>query len=362
MGKGISKNAKKQIWNILFLVVLVGITLAILFTSNRELNFKNIGDFILRSNPWLLILAFLCMLAGIVCEGLSIRVIARKLGYKCKVISSMAYSSADIYYSALTPSASGGQPASAYYMVKDGIDAGGTTFILLFNLIAYTLAIFVVGALAFILRPGMFSQFEFFVKFLIIAGIIIQGALLGFFVACMFCHKAVLKVGNGLISLLARMKLVKKIEKWQGKLAEAVEKYRAGFEEIKKHKSVFFQALLLNVAQRVTKLFIDCFVCMAAGCGLSFVELVAMQAFVTLGYNSVPLPGGVGAYEYLYLRIYGLGLESAFILSAVMVSRVISYYLSIVVSGIFTLGYHVGILKKEKKKLTEEKINDEKFK
>ena len=47
MGKGLSKNAKKQLVNILFLLLLVGITLFILFTSNRELNFENVKNFIL---------------------------------------------------------------------------------------------------------------------------------------------------------------------------------------------------------------------------------------------------------------------------------------------------------------------------
>ena len=40
MGKGLSKNTKKQLINILFLAVLIGVTLFILFTSNRELNFE----------------------------------------------------------------------------------------------------------------------------------------------------------------------------------------------------------------------------------------------------------------------------------------------------------------------------------
>lgn len=153
MGKGISKRAKKQIFNILFLLVLIGVTLFILFRSNRELNFSDIGKFIKSSNPWLLAAAFVCMLLFIVFEGLSIHLISKRLGYKNRLLSSMVYSSADIYYSAITPSASGGQPASAYYMVKDGIDPGATTFTLVFNLIAYTAAILVIGAAAFIIRP-----------------------------------------------------------------------------------------------------------------------------------------------------------------------------------------------------------------
>ena len=71
---------------------------------------------------------------------------------------------------------------------------------------------------------------------------------------------------------------------------------------------------------------------------------------MTLGYNSIPLPGGVGAYEYLYLRIYELSFDRAFILSAMMVTRAISYYLSLIVSGVYTLTYHIILMKKASKK------------
>ena len=78
MGKGLSKNTKKQLINILFLAVLIGVTLFILFTSNRELNFENIKDFILRCNPWLIVAAFVCMLLFIAFEGLSLHLISRR--------------------------------------------------------------------------------------------------------------------------------------------------------------------------------------------------------------------------------------------------------------------------------------------
>lgn len=361
MGKGLSKNAKKQLINILFLAALIGITLVILFTSNRELNFENIKNFVLRCEPWAIVAAFICMILFVVFEGFSLHLIGRNLGYKPKLFSSMAYSSADVYYSALTPSASGGQPASAYYMVRDGMDAGATSFALVFNLIAYTAAILVIGACAFVLRPTMFSRFGFFVKFLIVSGIVLQALLLGFFIACMRLHKAVLKVGNGLISLLARIRIVKNTEKWRGKLADEVEKYRLSFMEIKKHRGLFFRVLLLNVAQRVSQALISCFVCLAAEPSASFVELFAMQAFVLLGYNSIPLPGGVGAFEYLYLNIYALRFDKAFIVVAVMVTRAISYYLCMAFSGCFTLVYHIRQIKRKKQEETpREKIEDEK--
>ena len=133
------------------------------------------------------------------------------------------------------------------------------------------------------------------------------------------------------------------------------------FEEIKKHRALFFEALILNIAQRVSQILITCFVCLAADRQAPLADVFVMQAFVLIGYNSVPLPGGVGAFEYLYLHIYGLHYQNAFILSAMMVTRGISYYICIAVSGIMTLAYHVTVLKrKERKKISEEKVDYEK--
>jgi len=347
MGKRISKRAKKQLLNILFLVLLIGITLTVLLLSNRELNFENILNFLSECNYWYIAAAFVCMLLFIVFEGLSLHVIARRLGCKTKISSSLAYSSADVYYSAITPSASGGQPASAYYMVRDGMGGGVTGFTLVFNLISYTAAIIVIGIAAIIAYPSLYSQIDNgFVRFLVIAGFVIQALLLGFFIACMICHRAVLKCGNGLIGLLSRMKIVKRKEKWQEKLRGGVEKYKNSLLIIKQHPSLVAEALILNVAQRVSQTLIPCFVCLAAAPSASFLELFAMQSFVLLGYNSIPLPGGVGAYEYLYLNIYCLSFENSFILSAMMVSRTISYYISIIVSGVYTWIYHARGIKK----------------
>ena len=66
-----------------------------------------------------------------------------------------------------------------------------------------------------------------------------------------------------------------------------------------------------------------------------------MQTFATLGYNSIPLPGGSGAFEFLYINIFETAFDEEFTLIAMMVTRVISYYLSMLVNGIYTGIYHV---------------------
>ena len=68
-----------------------------------------------------LLLAVSGMFGFIFFEGMALTVIVRGLGYPAKHRQGFVYSAADIYFSAITPSASGGQPASAFFMIRDGI-------------------------------------------------------------------------------------------------------------------------------------------------------------------------------------------------------------------------------------------------
>ncbi len=354
MGRKISKSIKKQILNIVFLLLLISVTLVILFLSNRELDFVSIGDFFARSRPWYIVAAFACMFGYIFFEALSLFIICRTLKHKCSPFSAFVYASADVYYSAITPSAAGGQPASAYYMSRDGMSGGAATFALILNIIGYTAAIIILGAAAFIINSAMFADFASFTKILIIVGAVIQLVLLAFFIACMFCSRAMLKCGNGIISLLGKIRIVKDIEKWRGKWSGAIERYRGSFSVIKKHGWLFPVVIFINVLQRASQILITCFVCKAVVADVPFIDIVVMQTYVTLGYNSIPLPGGVGAFEYIYLQVFTLRFDKAFLIVAMMVTRAISYYISLIFSGIATISYHYAIGRRKAKQIIED--------
>lgn len=349
MAKKLSKKAKKQIINIAVLVVLISVTLIVLFTS-QDINIHDIGAFVKSCNPWYIAAAFGGLLGYILFEALSLHVIARRLGHKPKVVQSVAYSTSDLYYSAITPSASGGQPASAFYMMRDGMSGGTAGFTVLFNIIAYTVATILVGLFAVIACPSMFPHIgHWFAKTLIIFGFVIQLLLLALLLLCLFRARTILKIGGWGISLLTKIHIIKKPDKWRAKLDNVVSKYRACRGVIKKHPILFLYALLSNIAQRVSQTLIPCFVIMAVMPvnGDLFLKLFCMQAYVMIGYNSIPLPGGTGAYEYLYPNVFGTGalygmpLEMTFVFSAMMVSRAISYYACMVVCGLYTLVYHI---------------------
>ena len=99
------------------------------------------------------------------------------MGYPTKHKDAFVYSAADIYFSAITPSASGGQPASAFFMIKDGMPATTVMAALLVNLIMYTLAVISIGVFAILAFPKIFLNFSVVCKIFIVSGIIVLSVL-----------------------------------------------------------------------------------------------------------------------------------------------------------------------------------------
>lgn len=343
----INKKTKRLLLNLAFVALLIIITLVVLIVNQKELNFKSIGEYFRSCNAGWIVCAFVCMLLFIFFEALSLFFLGRFFGHKTRLHSAVAYASADTFYSAITPTAAGGQPASVYYMTRDGMSAGKASFAMLFNVICYTGAIFVIGLMALCIDPTLFGGINtVFAKVLVIAGAVIQAVLLGFFIGCMFFGKAIKKIGNGLVNLLTKIKIVKNPDKWRTKIEEEVDKYSECRKIIKTKPIGIFTTIICNVLQRVAQTLIPCFVCLAAMPDAPFWDIFVLQALLLFGYNAVPIPGGVGAYEYLFINIYAQMYPNAFILVVLMISRFLSYYISMLISGVYTLVYHMVKVKK----------------
>ncbi len=335
------KSQIKQLCNIAFVVLLALLTFILIKNNSDGLTWDTVKSFFSGCNPFMIAGALLCLIFFIVFEGLALHLIVRKFGHKVRFYQSLSYSTSDIYYSTITPSATGGQPASAFYMVRDGVPGGTAGFALVFNLVCYTASILVLGVVALACYFGEFLSYEFWPKLLIILGLCMQVFLLIFFISCMVFHGAVLRMGNFLVNLLHKMHIIKKKEKWLCKVQGIVDKYKTSFESIKKHKGLMLQVFLCNLIQRASNVAITAFVCTSIS-SLSFFDLFMMQTLVTLGYNSFPLPGGSGAFEILFTSIY-FGAFAAGVGDVPMVmTRVITYYLAMILCAIYTIWYHMA--------------------
>ena len=340
----IKKKTGRLLLKLGFVLILVAITLVVLFVSQKdELDFNRIALYFKEGKFVWVVGAFVCMLLFIFFEGLGIFFMSRFFGSKPNLLSTTCYSCANAFYTVITPTGAGGQPAEVFYMSRDGMSPGRASFLILLNTIGYTAAIFVVGIVALCINASLFVGISsVFAKVLVIAGAVIQFGLLGLYIGCMYFGKAIIKLGNGLVTLLHKIRIVKKPEKWYTKIKYEVAKYAECRQILREKPLVVVTSLFFNILQRTAQTLIPCFVCLAVDPNAPFLDIFALQVFVLFGYNSTPLPGGVGAYEFLFISIYGqLFPETSFVLLVLMISRLFSYYITMILSGVTILVYHM---------------------
>ncbi len=360
-------SIRKQVLNIATLAVLIGFTFFVIFNNKDGFSLNSLVDFVSDIHLPFLIGAFLCMFMNIGFKGLSIAALSRALGYRRSLPRNYAYASADIYFSAITPSATGGQPASAFYMVKDDIPISHTTAILSVNLFMYTASLIVLALITFILRPSLFFNLEsWVVKVCIIIGLLVQLLLLSLYLMIMISEKMVVKLATWLVNFLALLHIVKHKREYLGRINSSVHRFKESASLLGHNKKALAAAFFLNFAERIAYISIGVLVFYGAmynipelaGTKVDVLDVYALQAYCWFGAYCVPLPGAVGASEAIFTSVFSMIISSHVLLGATMVTtRGINFYLMMIFAGIVTLIHHFRVKYRDHKlkagKLTE---------
>ena len=324
----------KALWTVVFIVIAV-LTVWAVTAQNKDFSFTSFLHFLKNLKmPWLAA-AFAAMIAYVLFEGMALLTISKSFGYKRNVWQGIGYSAGDIYFSAITPSATGGQPASAYLMMRDKIPGSVTTVVLIANLVMYTFAIIIIGILAFILKPSMFLGFSTFSKVLIIVGCVCQIFMAVLFILLLKKGEWLHKMGSFLLRILAKIKLVRNVERKQERLGNYIKNYSRYSSQLKGKNWVLARALGYNFLQRLSLVMVTVFCFLATGGGISsMISVFAVQSMVVLGSNTVPIPGAMGVIDFLILDGFSKMMTASMATNLDLLSRTVSFYFCVILCGI----------------------------
>lgn len=333
-------DKKKAIWAVLF-VFIAGASIWAVMSQAKDFSVDMFYQYIQQADSVWLYGGVVSMFGYIVFEGLAIYCIAKGLGHKRGLRSNMVYSSADIYFSAITPSATGGQPASAFFMIKDGMPPAVVTVALLVNLIMYTAAILVVGLICILICPYIFLNFNFVSRVLIVVGYIILIFLGIVFMLLLFKKSLLERICNKVLKFLNQFKLIRNRKKKKKKLEKLMEDFRQCTDMIAGQRLMLWKAFLFNLLQRVSQIMVTVLVYMASGGSFDKIgDVFATQSLVTIGSNCAPIPGAMGVADYLMIDGFSNLLDSINVTNLELLSRSLSFYVLIFASGIVVLtGY-----------------------
>lgn len=282
------------------------------------------------------------MFTFVACEAACTRYSLRRLGHNAGRLRCLGYAFVGFYFSSITPSSTGGQPAQVYYMSKDGIPAAHGTLSMLLNTACFQVSILIYAGVALLFRPGLLLSMGTGLGALLILGTAIMLVLTTVMLIYMFLPNAAHKLADGILSLLVRVHLVKDGERWRVRLEHQMEEYRAGADCILHNPVMAIRLLLITLFQLTCQFAVPYTVYRAFGLtGHGAFEIICAQALLTLAVSMLPLPGAVGVSEGGFIRFFTVFFGTQLVTPAVLISRGVSFYAFLALSALITLTVHL---------------------
>ncbi|MDO4814615.1 MAG: lysylphosphatidylglycerol synthase transmembrane domain-containing protein [Gemella sp.] len=276
----------------------------------------------------------------IICESISFKIIFKRLGQKTKFLQLIRYSFIGFYFSAITPSASGGQPMQMYFMKKDKINISKSSLAVLLCVMGYQIALIILFVISFLLNHTLVLGQNNEIKLLFLVALISNFVLLGFILGAVFSKKFFPRIIDFIFNkILAKIKFIKNKKEKRAKIDEIIEDYHECSKLFKKRPGLLGSIIAIYVFQLVTRFSITYVVALAMNLDTeSIIKFITIQALILFCVSALPIPGGVGISEYLYIAFFSILVPLGLINKAALVNQAIVYYIPVLI-GAFVVMY-----------------------
>ena len=340
---------RKYVGSILFLCLLIGITIYVLIENN---DMRAVAAAMARAEHIWILAGILAALFFVAAEGSIICYLLRAIGRKMPLLKCISWSFIGFFFSGITPSATGGQPAQLYYMKKEKISLPVSTVILMIVTITYKAVLVVVGLGLVLFGQGFLHRYLTEILPVFYLGIGLNVFCVTAMLILVFhpaLARTILVLG---LKIVEKLHLMKRKESRLKKLEASMEVYQNTAAYLGTHKMVLVNVLAITFAQRFALFAATWFVYHAFHLsGISFITIVLLQAVISVSVDMLPLPGGMGISETLFLKIFPPVFGSTLLLPAMVLSRGLGYYGELLVSAVFTIVAQltIGNTKREKR-------------
>ena len=378
------KSILKFLLYFLIIIVLTGVAL---FLSLYK-SYDSVINALKHCDWRYLLIIFGLVAATYFIEAFTIFTFSRLYSRKYKYHQGLAAVMVNVFYSDITPGASGGQIMEAYTMKKQGMEVSTSASILIMSFIVYQICLILLGAVGIIFSNGLLSSIATFD--LNINGVIIPiptilftiaGFLLNVFVILMlflmsYSHKIHNFILHRGINFFAKLKLIKNPEAKRESLRIQVENFKIELRRLISNIPIFILMIICFTLILIIKFSIPFFAGLALdGYGYcvnsdgslvireildsrgsligfepvlstgqanieSFWKSVFLSSYHQMATGLVPIPGAAGISEYFFSTIFTHYYTSSYITTAAQIIwRFATYHAGLVVSGLVVALY-----------------------
>ncbi len=327
--KSTNKQTLKKVLNLSF---IVGTFAAVVYFALKSGDITQIKTALVSMDFRWLLGAFLCWGLYAFLEGFITFVFFRFQKVNTNVRTNLMVGLIGMYYSSITPAATGGQPMQVYSLKKRGVPAGISSSALAVKFFCWQCALLLLGAVLWLNNHSFISQnMQGGVWFLLIGFLVNSLTVVGVILLAV-SRNAVRALIIFFVNLANKLRIIKDKAKTASRLDAALSDFHASVDLLTKHPFQFLVLFMLSLLEVLSMMSAIFFVYRGLGLhSATYVQLITMQTMLFIAASFTPLPGASGAQEGGFYVFFGSLFPQSIIFAAMFVWRFVTYYLSILV-------------------------------
>ena len=327
----IKNNSKKKL--IRNAIIFAGLIILTYYFIFKKIDRRGIQEAIKYTNLWFILVAVILASGYILFEALNHYRTLNTLGEKVTPKQAIKYAIVGFFFSAITPAASGGQPVQIVYMHRDNIKYTNATISILIQSFSYLTMMATLGLVGYVLNYDYISNLGF-IEYFFFIGLLVNSVIIAITLFAMFSKKASEKVIN-LVYIIFKAINEDKANKFKKKINIQLKEYHDSAKVIISNRGLMIKTFLTSTLQLVSYHSVGFFIYLALGIKhLNYLKITSLQSFLYLSVSVLPLPGTVGVNETGFSLLYNPIIAKNYVDSAMLLSRGISFYLFVIITGI----------------------------
>lgn len=223
-------------------------------------------------------------------------------------------------------------------MRKDDIPVAISTIVLAIVTVTYKLVLVMIGVVVLTLRPAAVMVYLEPVESIVYIGLALNVVFISVLLLMIFSPRLVRNCAQKGMHLLNRIRPFRHPEKQAERLERIMGQYTGAAAFYRTHQHVIARVFLVTLAQRLVLFLVTWLIYCSFGLhGESMARIVTLQAMISVAADMLPLPGGMGVSETMFLSIFLPIFGEDLLLPGMVLSRGISYYSQLIISAVMTL-------------------------
>ncbi len=333
--KEMRKEVRRILWNTLYILLTIAVIVGFgLLDRNVGNFFHELGSLKIQ---WVLGAAG-AMVAFWLLEGGVLHYITSFIFKGFGYLKAFRISMIGVYYSALTPFSSGGQPMQVMHMRRDSVPIGKSSSAFCIKFITFEFVICGFFIINLILKGTQFFANYREIFWLTCFGFAVNAALAVIAILALTSKGKMVLLGTRLVHFLHKIHLVKHAEKTIIAMSEQLEDFSTSGIMLRTNAKLLFGSVFLTALEMLA-LFTVTF-CIYRAMGLTehtLMDVVSMQAYLYLTVSFVPLPGAAFASEGGFYLFFSMFFPSKMMFLAMLMWRFFTYYANIIFGSLFVL-------------------------